>query len=352
MVAYRGADGRVLWKNLKLRYGGPCMLHGDTIITQERAYSLLTGEPKTRPHPLSGKPIPWQFTRNYGCNTAIAGRHLLTFRSAAAGYYDLERDGGTGNLGGFKSSCTSNLIPADGVLSAPEYTRTCTCPYQNQTSLALIHDPAAEMWTFNSVRWDGEPVRRVGINFGAPGDRMADDGTLWLDWPSVGGPSPELPISIEPKRPGTFRYHSAMVRVAPGSPGLPWVAASGVRDVRRVTLTLATANLHGDPPDGARPGIQPVPAAVPARRYRVRLHFAEVDGLKPGERLFDVRVQGRQVASKLDIVREAGGPMTALVKEVHGVEVTDKLTIELLPAGDGQSSGTLLSGIEIAAEGW
>ena len=81
-------------------------------------------------------------------------------------------------------------------------------------------------------------------------------------------------------------------------------------------------------------------------------------------------MQGRQVASKLDIVREAGGPMTALVKEVSGVEVTDKLTIELLPAGDGRaepgtirgmvaedgragwSSGTLLSGIEIAPEGW
>ena len=199
----------------------------------------MTGEPKTRPHPLSGKPIPWQFTRNYGCSTAIAGRHLLTFRSAAAGYYDLERDGGTGNLGGFKSGCTSNLIPADGVFSAPEYTRTCTCPYQNQTSLALIHDPEAEMWTFNTVRWDGEPVRRVGINFGAPGDRMADDGTLWLDWPSVGGPSPDLPIEVEPKKPETFRYHSALVQVAPGSQGLAWVAASGVRNVRRVTVTLA-----------------------------------------------------------------------------------------------------------------
>ena len=333
LVAYRGQDGRELWHNLKLSYGGPCMLLGDTIITQERAYWLRTGRPKTRRHPLSGEPLPWRFTRNYGCNTAIAGRHLLTFRSAAAGYYDLDRDGGTGNLGGFKSGCTSNLIPAGGVLSAPEYTRTCTCAYQNQTSLALIHDPAAEMWTFNAFPWDGKPVRRVGINLAAPGDRMADDGTLWLDWPSVGGPSPDLPIEIEPATPETFRHHSGLVRVASGSPGLAWVAASGVRDVRRLTVTLAK-----DP-------------AAPVRRYRVRLHFAEVDDLKPGARVFDVRVQGREAVSKLDIVREAGGPMTALVKEVSGVAATDKLTVELVPAGEGQSTGTLLGGIEIVAEG-
>jgi outer membrane protein assembly factor BamB len=329
MVAYRGTDGRVLWSDTRRKHKGPCMLHGDTIITQDRAYALLTGEPKTRRHPLSGEPVPWQFARNYGCNTAVAGRHVLTFRSAAAGYYDLDRDGGTGNLGGFKSGCTSSLIPAGGVLSAPEYTRTCNCPYQNQTSLALIHEPAAETWTFNAFTWDGKPVRRVGINFGAPGDRMADDGTLWLDWPSVGGPSPDLPIETEPARPETFRHHSGLVRVASGPPGLAWVAASGVRDVRRLTVTLAK-----DP-------------AAPVRRYRVRLHFAEVDDLKPGARVFDVRVQDREAVSKLDIVREAGGPMTALVKEILGVEVRDKLIVELLPTGEGQSPGTILSGIEI-----
>ncbi len=118
MAVYRAGDGRVLWKNLKVACQGPCLLVDGTIIAQGRAYDLLTGEPKVRRHPLSGETIPWQYTRNYGCNTAIGGRHLLAFRSAAAGYYDLDRDGGTGNLGGFKSGCSSNLIPADGVLCA------------------------------------------------------------------------------------------------------------------------------------------------------------------------------------------------------------------------------------------
>jgi len=144
MVAFRGRDGSVLWKDLGRKLAGPCMLHHDTIITQGPAYSLLTGEPKLAEHPLSGEPLPWKFTRNYGCNTAIASEHLITFRSAAAGYCDLASDGGTGNLGGFKSGCTSNLIAAGGLLNAPEYTRTCGCRYQSQTSLALIHDPDAK----------------------------------------------------------------------------------------------------------------------------------------------------------------------------------------------------------------
>ena len=333
MVAYRGTDGGVIWKNLELRYSGPCMLHHDTIITQGPAYSLLTGEPKTRQHPLTGEPIEWQFTRNYGCNTAVAGEHLVLFRSAAAGFYDLQRDGGTGNLGGFKSGCTSNLIAAGGLLNAPEYTRTCGCNYQNQTSLAMIHDPEAEVWTFNALAWDGKPVRRVGINFGAPGDRRADDGTLWLDYPSRGGPSPDLPVLVEPPDARYFHRHSALVQVTPNSGGLAWVAASGVEGVRRVTVTLAAGG------------------SAEVRKYTVRLHFAEPNDARPGQRVVNLRLQGKEVLSGFDVARQAG-PATAMVKEFTGVEVADKLEVSLAPAAGGTSSGPVLCGIEIVAEGW
>ena len=146
MATYRGKDGKFLWR-IDASPGGPYILHGDTIITDRYAYSLLTGEQKMRVDPFTGEERPWVFQRNYGCNYAVASEHLLTFRSAAAGFLDLMRDGGTGNFGGFKSGCTSNLVVADGVLNAPEYTRTCSCSYQNQTSLALVHTPDVEMWT-------------------------------------------------------------------------------------------------------------------------------------------------------------------------------------------------------------
>ena len=85
--------------------------------------------------------MEWTWARTYGCNTPAASENLLTFRSGAAGYYDLCNDGGTGNLGGFRSGCTNNLIVAGGLLTAADYTRTCTCSYQNQASLALVPMP-------------------------------------------------------------------------------------------------------------------------------------------------------------------------------------------------------------------
>ena len=332
MVAYRGRDGQVIWKNLGLKHAGPCLLHHDTIITQGPAYSLLTGEPKIRKHPLTGEPLPWKFTRNYGCNTAVASEHLITFRSAAAGFYDLANDGGTGNFGGFKSGCTSNLIVAGGLLSAPEYTRTCGCRYHNQTSLAMVHDPEVEVWTFNSFDWDGKPVRRVGINFAAPGDRLADDGTLWLDYPSRGGRSPNVPLDIEADQADYFRYHSSHVEAHADVGELDWVAASGVRGVRSVAITLAKNQT------------QP-------RKYTVRLHFAEVGHVQPGQRVFDIALQDKVVTEGFDIVKLAGGRNRALVKQFTSVEVGNELRILLASRKEG-SLPPVLCGVEVVAEGW
>lgn len=333
MVAYRGKDGSLIWKDLARNHAGPCMLHHGTIITQGPAYSLLTGRPKIRKNPLTGQPMQWKFTRNYGCNTAVASEHLITFRSAAAGFYDLAGDGGTGNFGGFKSGCTSNLIAAGGLLNAPEYTRTCSCNYQNQTSLALVHDPDVEMWTFNAFAWDGKPVRRVGINFGAPGDRPADGGTLWLDYPTRGGPSPDIPVELQADRADYFRYHSSHVRADPDGRELNWVAASGTCGLQAVTLTLAKDEQQ-------------------TRKYTVRLHFAEVEGLEPGRRVFNVSLQGKQVLKDFDIVKQAGGRNRAVVKEFTGVEVAGKLKVSLVARGKQGSPPPVLCGIEVLAEGW
>ena len=52
-------------------------------------------------------------------------------------------------------------------------------------ALALIHRPENRLWTtFNSSREKRATppvaIRRAGFNFGAPGDRFSEDGTLWL----------------------------------------------------------------------------------------------------------------------------------------------------------------------------
>lgn len=363
MTALRGTDGKPLWEKPDLAYAGPCILHNDVILTNTTAYKvsqgafrLLDGTPVTIPHPITGEPVVWNFTRTYGCNTCVASEHLLTFRSGAAGFYDLTGFGGTGNFGGFKSGCTSNLIAADGVLTAPDYTRTCTCAYQNQTSLALVYMPENEMWTcdpYGLPKGARTRIRRLGVNLGAPGDRRSDDGVLWIEYPVVGGPSPKVPIEVE-GRLSWFRHHSLRVSGA----GQAWVAASGVEGVEKITvgLTVEEASTPQSPLRtffGAR-GKDDAPASKPARQspipkpYTVRLHLLEPDAtVKPAERVFRVVLQGRNMLERLDPVAEAGGPMRPIVRSFPGVILADKLTLELQPLS---TRGPVLCGMELAAE--
>ncbi|GIW80611.1 MAG: hypothetical protein KatS3mg105_2418 [Gemmatales bacterium] len=317
---YQAATGKVKWHNKDL--DGPVMLHGDTILLAGQGCDLLTGKPKMRIDPISGKEVPWKWSRNYGCNMPAASEFLLTFRSGAAGFFDLCNDGGTGNLGGFRSSCTNNLIVAGGLLNAPDYTRTCSCGYQNQTSLALVHMPNAEMWTFFGSG-DASLVNRVGINFGAPGDRKTDTGTLWLEYPSVGGKSPTLDINIHPEKPDFFRRHSALVKGQ-----LPWVTASGAQALESVTVAVTKEPFEK------------------AKLYTVILYFAEPENRKPGERIFDVHIQGKPVLSDFDIVKEAGGRFRTVRKEFKDVAILRDLQISLRP----KKGKALLCGVEILAQ--
>ena len=336
MRAWHAGLGAPLWH--QPRYAGPAMLRGDLVLKDRSACDLRTGAPHLRTDPITGEYSEWTWTRDYGCNTPLAAQHLLTFRSGAAGFFDLANDGGTGNFGGFRSGCTNNLIVAGGLVVAPDYTRTCTCSYQNQTSLALVPMADAEMWTYFGAQEVNGVVRRVGVSFGSPGNRKAADGTLWLEHPTAGGPSPKLPVVTTPFKPSCFRRHASWVQEGK----LPWVAASGARGLTSAVVTLAP-----DPGFGT-----PDPRASQSRRYTVRLHFIEPDGLLPGERRFDVTLQGQQVLSELDIAQEAGGPARALVKEFRGVQVKKDLTVTLTPGAGAKTGSPVLCGIEVVAEGW
>jgi outer membrane protein assembly factor BamB len=320
MTVYEADSGAVRWHSNDI-YGGPPLLHDDMIITQDSFVSLLTGEAVLRDDPLTGKPVRWLYSRNYGCNTAIGCPNMLTFRSAAAGFFDLAGNGGTGNWGGFRSSCSSNLVPADGVLNAPDYTRTCVCSYQNQCSLALVHMPDMETWTFHSAKWTGKRVKRVGINFGAPGDKRDEDGVLWLDYPSVGGRSPDLPLEIKGTPLRYHRQHALTIRAA----GHAWVQASGVEGVTSLKLTLSQD------------------ANATSRRHTVRLYFCEPKELVRGRRVFDVAMQGQTVLTGFDIAASAKQGHWGVVREFNDVAIKDQLEITF-----HSLTGTpVISGIEI-----
>ncbi|OAI54042.1 hypothetical protein AYO44_03935 [Planctomycetaceae bacterium SCGC AG-212-F19] len=346
MRAFRAGDGKVLWA--EKNYVGPAMIRGDTILTGTGACELLTGKPKMREDPITGQPIPWSWTRNHGCNTPVASEHLMTFRSGAAGFCDLANDGGTGNFGGFRSSCSNNLIVAGGLLNAPDYTRSCTCGYQNQCSLAMVPMPDAELWTkfpLSAIKaptnlLDPEkpppasapasgdkaprPVKHLAINLGAPGHRRADDGRLWVN--------EYAHLKVQFDKFGFYNGHSSRIVDAGGS--WPWVLASGCRGITQIELAIKP---EGQGADGAR--------------FTVRLHFADPDNDQAGQRLFDVKVQGQTVLSQFDIVKEAGGRHRGVVKEFKKVKASDKLIIQFSPHGDESrltfSSVPLLCGVEV-----
>ncbi len=298
---------------------------------------------------------------------------MLTYRSGAAGFYDLDNMSGTANLGGFKSGCTSNLVVANGVLNAPDYTRTCSCAYQNQTSLALISMPDMEMWSYSQFGLDakqGDRILHAGINFGAPGNRRAADGTLWLEYPHVGdGNSPKLGVACVGSHMKWFRHHSSTVTATEGSQ--PWIAASGfvgeadiaiTPSLRRPLLVKPGKKSDDDDDDhkaaGGKSKSPAKPKATapqtqepllkigfPTRLHTVRLHFADPEHLPPGARVFDVMLQGRKVLENFDLAREGG----AAVREFRDIPIGAELRLQLQSSA-GATAPPVLCGLEFAAQ--
>ncbi|KPL03335.1 MAG: hypothetical protein AMK75_01595, partial [Planctomycetes bacterium SM23_65] len=90
-----------------------------------------------------------------------------------------------------------------------------------------------------------------------------------------------------------------------------------------------------------------------AERYTVRLHFAEPDDVREGQRVFDVALQGKVVARGVDIIKEAGGRNRAMVREFKNVPATRDLVLELHPRAVEVTPATvpILSGIEVFKQG-
>jgi hypothetical protein len=254
----------------------------------------------------------------------VASEHLLTFRSASAAFINLDVFEGTGSLGGFKAGCSANLIIANGVLNSPDYTRTCQCPYQNQTSLAMINMPWMTYWTNSNYLWSGKQVKQLGLNLNAPGDRTSDRNTLWLEFPFVAMDSAEMPVKMD-----TIDYYE--IRKDPTSihsEKTPWISASSIAGIRSLEITLSK---------------EPTAEEV---SYSVNLYFSEPEKMQKGERIFEVFIQGKKVLEDFDIISETGKENKELVKSFSGIRAGKTLTLEMVP----KQGNTILSGIELIQE--
>ncbi len=265
---------------------------------------------------------PRAFPKSYGCDGGVDYGYLYTMRSGTAAFYDKRLESGTCYISGPRSGCTNSIIPACGLLNVPYFYEGCTCSYPLPAGLALVPmPPEHEQW----AAWGpgkATDIGRLGVNFGAPGDRMTEAGTLWLDYPSRGGPSPEVKIEVEPATAEFYYRHSLWIE---GGYGWPWVAASGVKGASAITISgLRTATFIG---------------ATLLRRSRSRRTGSAAIRHRPershgGRELRRRQSRGRSHADHRSTVRA--------VSRSDG-----SLKIELNP----RQGKPILSGIEIIAQG-
>ena len=90
---------------------------------------------------------------------------------------------------------------------------------------------------------------------------------------------------------------------------------------------------------------------VPDGRYSVVLHFAEIYWTQPGQRVFNINLEGQTVRTRYDIVAKVG-PLVATT-ETFAVNVTDGvLNLDLVvPYLDGGADQAKLSALELTYTG-
>jgi len=213
------------------------------------------------------------------------------------------------------------MIPANGLLSMQEASSGCTCSYSLRTTVVLKHKPQkgdAE-WAVFISQAANKPVSRLAVNFGAPGDMRDKDGTVWF-----GYPRPKTTVGQ-----GAFRNYGIKFNLAEAGnleviqrdwrgrtfvgTDKPWLFTSGLKGVTQFRVPLLEKGAKG--------------------KYTVRLGFTPLAGDLPGSRVFDVKLQGKAVLQKFDVVKATGGIGKVAVREFKGIEVAGDLLVELAPAG-------------------
>jgi outer membrane protein assembly factor BamB len=132
--AYQGAQGSLLWGNKAVAGAQEPILHQSQLITQAgNVYDLLTGS-RLEEGLFNGK--------RRGCTRVIAAENLLAIRDGQASYLDLS-SGRQDFFRGIRTGCTNGLIPAAGMICAPDFAHGCACNYPVFTSMGLVHLPEA-----------------------------------------------------------------------------------------------------------------------------------------------------------------------------------------------------------------
>lgn len=275
-----------------------------------------------RTNPLTGLEEPRAFPKTYGCDGGVDYGLLYTLRSGTPAYYDKTIESGTVFLSGPRSGCTNSIIPSGGLLNVPYFYEGCTCSYPLPSGLSLVPMPQRfEQWaSWGEMEIEPNSIQRIGLNFGAPGDRMTREGTLWLDYPSVGGPSPRISVDQLPAKLKCRYHHSMWMNQEDDR---PWVTASMAEGLESVVI------------NDLKPG-----------KYQVTLYFAEPDNIVPGDRVQSIRLQDELAFKDFDILAISKVPMKGVAINCDDVIIEGTFKLQLTPV----HGATLISGIELGRQ--
>ena len=304
----------VIWSK-PLNYLRRPLLVGNEIIIEPRACDVRTGKIKMRTHPITGEQVSWEFLRpGHCCSITSASPNCIFYRSYCTAIYDMVKDNGLAYFGAIRPGCWINLVPANGLLLFPEASSGCTCSFPLRCSVAMKYKDRPKEWTVFISNANTTPVSHLAVNFGAPGDMKDDKETLWFGYPrpKVGyGVKFDLKESLI-QGMGYFSQDFKGVNVE--NSDKPWLFTSGCLGLLKCELPLI------DEAKGQKPDV-----------YSVRLGFIATSGDKIGERLFDIKLQGKVVAKDFDILNTAGASDKSIVKEFENIKVDNNLVVELVP---------------------
>ncbi len=391
ITAIDAETGRVVWSR-PLNYLRRPLIVGEKIIIEPHACDLRTGEILNRVHPVTGEQVPWEFLRpGHSCGITSASADTLFYRSYCGALYEMNEDKGISLFGAVRTGCWLDVIAAGGLMLMPEASSGCTCSYPLRCSVALVNKPDKKMgnWSVFISQGAMRPVKRLAINFGAPGDTRDERGVLWLGYPrirethSVYNAYPKYGIQFdihEQLAPGGGFFHRDFKGVEIAGTNKSWLFASECRGMLRCELPLI------DESAGQR-----------GASYTVRLGFLASPGDVSGGRVFDIKLQGRVVQNDFDVMKAAdkanqagnrsrGGEEgdrsmfsasvfaakrhppaekwtsprpprerlhQAVIREFKGIGVKDNLVIELTPV-EGEVSidhAPIVNFVEVAREG-
>ena len=326
LLVLDATDGKELWSKNANYMNRPAIV-GNDIYAEPWAFDLHSGKPKTRPHPLTGEESPWRFSRpGHHCGVITTTPNMMFFRSGFIGYYDLYEDSGTRHFAGQRLGCWVNAIPGNGLVMIPEASAGCVCQFSIASTVVMEPKTENKSWGIFSAVGPTTPVKRIGINFGAPGDRKTDAGVEWFGYPRPSSRERlEFVFDLKPKlQNGGGWYSRNLESVNMEDTDKPWVFTSGGRGLKQFKIPLLG---KGDA----------------KANYNVKFLFANLTDKDSGK--FSIRLQSQDVKSDVVIAAKTSGKVQPQTIEIPSVSVTDQLTVELVPNNPEQLP--TLSGIEV-----